>query len=286
MPPLPPTQCPSCGQLMSAVKSWLEKCLSCGFLLSSLPAGAGTGVEGLKALRIRNYEVILDIIAKQTGIAGKQLLEVGCASGWFLEAAAKRGAIVQGLEPEAKNAETAKAAGVPVQIGYFPQALDENRRFNFIVFNDVFEHLADPAAAIVAVERHLNPGGLAVINLPSADGVIYRLSTALDKMGISGPLDRLWQRGLASPHISYFCQATLGALVSKYTTMSQIHAGPLDVLSRQGLWSRIRSTYSGPASALVFPLAWAGSFALSVLPSDIVLLIYKKSEELGDNRSA
>jgi len=277
-PPAPQTECPSCGHLMSAVKPWLEKCSSCGFLLSSLPAGAGTGVAGLKTLRVRNFEIILERIRRQTDIAGKLLLEVGCARGWFLEAAARCGAQVRGLEPEAENAQIARAAGLSVDVGFFPDGLTENSRFDIIVFNDVFEHLPDPVAAIVAVEQHLNPGGLAVINLPSADGVIYQLATNLDRIGIAGPFDRLWQRGMASPHISYFAPATLEALVSKHTAMVQVHAGRLDVLTRQGLWSRIRSTYSGPASAWVFPVAWAGSFALSFFPSDIAVLFYQKPD--------
>ena len=261
---------------MNAVKPWLAQCVSCGFLFSSLPAGAGTGVEGLKALRMKNYRAILDVILKHTELSGKTLLEVGCARGWFVQAAERHGAMVQGLEPEHRNAALAQLAGLPVREGFFPQALDRDSRYDLIVFNDVFEHLPDPVRAIRAVEHHLRPGGHAVINVPSADGVIYKLSSLLDRIGISGPFDRLWQRGLASPHISYFAPETLDRLVTTHTALRCVYSGPLDVLTRQDLWPRLRSTYSRPASAAIFPLAWAGSFALGSLPPDIVLLMFEK----------
>ena len=72
--------------------------------------------------------------------------------------------------------------------------LFSNGPFDAIIFNDVFEHLPDPIDAIVAVERLLADDGILVLNLPSSDGLFFRVSTLLNRLGWRGPYERLWQR--------------------------------------------------------------------------------------------
>ncbi len=93
--------CPICSNAMAAVKSWLYRYNDCGFLQSNLRPGADTGIEGLEDLRRANFEQLLDQMRRFDPPAGRTLLEVGCAKGWFLEAATARGFTVFGLEPEA-----------------------------------------------------------------------------------------------------------------------------------------------------------------------------------------
>ena len=70
--------------------AWVWQCPACGFLASTLPSGAGTGVDGLESLRRENYEVILGRLDVRLPLAGARLLEVGCARGWFMEAVRAR----------------------------------------------------------------------------------------------------------------------------------------------------------------------------------------------------
>src|SRR5262245_55945867 len=110
----PGGDCPVCGARLARLKDWLQGCPQCRCLCSSLPPGAGTGIEGLEAVRRANFETLLDRIERHRSLSGARLLEVGCARGLFLEAAARRGALVRGIEPEGANAKVAQASGFVV----------------------------------------------------------------------------------------------------------------------------------------------------------------------------
>ncbi|HEX6137905.1 MAG TPA: class I SAM-dependent methyltransferase, partial [Casimicrobiaceae bacterium] len=112
----------------------------------------------LEPLRRRNFETVLERLAACGAVRG-ELLDVGCAHGWFLDAARRRGYVASGIEPDAAIAAQAVRRGHTVTHGRFPQALPAGVRFDVIVFNDVFEHLPDPRGALGAVHAALRPGG-------------------------------------------------------------------------------------------------------------------------------
>ena len=245
-------------------------------MVSTLKAGSGRGIEGLEAVRALNFETILDRMDELLSTADPRLLEVGCAKGWFLERAARRGMGVEGVEPSPDPDIDEDDGGFIVHVGYFPEVLGEDASYDAIVFNDVFEHLPDPVAAIVEVERRLEPGGLAVLNLPSSDGAVFRFARRLTRFGLAGPYRRLWQKGLASPHITYFNPCNLRCFVERHTGLRRVYAGRMAVLTREGLWDRIASTWSRAAALVIYPVAWLASFVLDRLPSDASLAIFRK----------
>ena len=245
-------------------------------MMSTLQAGSGRGIEGLEAVRALNFETILDRMEELLSATDPRLLEVGCAKGWFLERAARRDMRVEGIEPSPDPEIDLDDGGFIVRAGYFPEALREDSGYDAIVFNDVFEHLPDPVAAIVEVERRLVPGGLAVLNLPSSDGAVFRVAHRLRRFGMAGLYRRLWQKGLASPHITYFNPGNLRGFVERHTELRRVHAGRMAVLTREGLWDRIASTWPRAAALVIYPVAWLASFVLDRLPSDAMLAIFRK----------
>jgi SAM-dependent methyltransferase len=268
--------CPACGGQLSRRKEWLQRCPECRYLCSSLPPGAGTGIEGLEAVRRANFETLLDGIARHRPLAGARLLEVGCARGLFLDAARRRGVVVRGIEPERANAQIAQRAGFAVDDGFFPQDLTDKGPYDLVVFNDVFEHLPRPERALQDVEGLLAPGGMAVLNLPTSDGALYKIASVLDRLGLSDPFDRLWQRGLPSPHVSYFNAANLTALALAHTSLRPIGSVRLRSVERSGLYSRVKSVNGGLKGDVLFAGAWAFSFLAGMLPSDIMALLFAK----------
>lgn len=277
-------RCLVCDEPMVREASWVFRCGACNFMISTLSPSAGRGVAGLEPLRLRNFETVLDRIAELLPAGGSELqrcggvhlLEVGCAKGWFLKCAALRGMRVEGLEPDIED--TALIRDLNVRTGSFPEALDQDVRYGIIVFNDVFEHLPDPVQVIAEVERRLEPGGLAVLNLPSSDGVICRAARPLNRLGLTGPYERLWQKGMASPHITYFNPSNLRSFVERHTELQLVYAGSLPTVSRRGLWKRISSASSRATSVALFPLAWCASFGMSLCPSDVQLAIFHKAQ--------
>lgn len=203
---------------------WFE-CPHCGLLSSNLtpsmdvPAAMSIDEDhrhrALERLRRANFERILDAVDAVRPPRRATVLDVGCAHGWFLDAAARRGYVVSGVEPDASIAAQARARHPQVVTGFFPDALAPEERFDLISFHDVFEHLPDPAAALAACRARLNDGGLLIVNLPSSKGALFRIARALDRCGVHGPFDRLWQRGFPSPHLTYFHPDLLGAFVAR-----------------------------------------------------------------------
>mgnify|MGYP000999449661 CR=1 FL=1 len=261
---------------MTAQKSWLWRCAGCGFLHSTLPAGAGTGVDGLAALRRRNFDVLLSRLNALLPLAGKNLLEVGCSTGLFLEAASAHGLIVAGIEPETQKGDIARGKGFSVRDGFFPDALHADDVFDLIVFNDVFEHLPRPEDALPFCEKHLAPGGLLVINLPDSRGILYRIAGMLDRAGYAGPFERLWQKSMASPHITYFNQANLTQFVQTRTGLKRVASFPLDTLARVGLRERIKASVPEPIASLMYAALLLLIPLQRILPSDILVQVFRR----------
>ena len=281
-----PCACAVCGAaLRGPVAGFRHDCPACGYACADLPVAitaAGRALReddretAIEPLRRRNFETVLDQIdAARSGERG-DLLEVGCAHGWFLDAASSRGYAVHGIEPDAPIGAHAALRGHRVAIGYFPGALAANARFDVVAFNDVFEHLPDPRAALGEVRRVLRPGGLLAINLPSSRGALYRIADALRVIGWRGPHDRLWQVGFPSPHLSYFHPDALAAL-ARAEGYREVARVPLPSVDREGLWARLR--YDARAALPARAITWlAVALALPLLrrlSPDIVLQVFR-----------
>ena len=264
--------CPVCGAGMAARKVWILRCPSCGFLCSTLTPGTGTGVDGLETLRRSNFAALLDRLEKYASLKDKTGLEVGCSAGLFLEAAVARGMNIEGLEPEKEKARLARDKGFSVTEGLFPEALPAGKKFDFIFFNDVFEHLPEPVTALKTCEKLLNPSGMLVLNLPDSGGFLYRLADVMDCCGCLSPLERLWQKGFSSPHISYFNHKNLRRMAEKETGLSLVYAGRLRSMELSGLKERIGRS---PAAFLTYAGLLPVVFLQDFLSADIALQFYR-----------
>jgi len=100
----------------------------------------------------------------------KRVLEVGCGAGTFGAALKDRGDLeVWGIEPVEHAAERAGAvldrvihAGLEESIAELPDA-----HFDWIMFNDVLEHLVDPEACLRTLKPKLATGGGFIASIPN-----------------------------------------------------------------------------------------------------------------------
>jgi len=95
----------------------------------------------------------------------KRLLEVGCATGFFLREARDAGLEVSGLELSESYARHCRETGLDVR----SEILEKNtfaKPFDVIAYFDVFEHVADPLREVAVIRHYLAPGGLWVLVLP------------------------------------------------------------------------------------------------------------------------
>jgi 2-polyprenyl-3-methyl-5-hydroxy-6-metoxy-1,4-benzoquinol methylase len=142
------------------------------------------------------------------GRAGR-LLELGCASGAVLEAAAARGWTVQGVEYSEDAAAEARRHGVPVAVGGIEDAHLEDGTFDVAVHGDVLEHVPDPAATRAAVARALAPGGALVLRGPIATHSIARAAA----LAACTALGKTWTLAEPPYHLWEFEPGSLRALV-------------------------------------------------------------------------
>lgn len=289
---MPPRRCPTCDVVVRPMLTpWLARCPSCGLWTATDPAPAPVGARrpavdedqraaALEPLRQENFRDLIAILGEVRPLRDARLLDVGCAHGWFIELAAAHGVHAAGLEPDAPVAAQARARGVPVRVGLFPQDVDATERYDVIVFNDVFEHLPDPEGVLAACRERLTPHGLLVLNLPDSRGALYRTACLLARIGFTRPLVRLWQREFPSPHLYYFDAANLERLVSRYGFTLR-RQDRLATMRLSGLWprlvmdpsvSRVGATITWIALALAYP------FVTWVMPPDILLQVYARRD--------
>jgi SAM-dependent methyltransferase len=279
--------CDVCGGPFRPYRhAWLRRCAACGVLSADLPSAipceaSDSGVDeqvreaGLGATRRRNNETLLSVIA-ELGAAGR-LLDVGCGPGLLLAQAGGRGVSAVGVEPDPNALAVALSRGLDVRRGYFPEALAPGERFGVIVFNDVLEHIPDLAGALAAAADRLSLGGLLVLNCPDQRGLFFRAASLLDRLGVHGPYNRLWQRGLPSPHVWYFTPGMLERAAARHGFALE-RSVRLVTVDLRGLWARIRTDRSTslPVALASVAFAWVTWPVSRLLPSDATACVFRR----------
>ncbi len=154
------------------------------------------------------------------------LLDVGCATGIFLETMRKLpGWNLKGVELSDHAASIAREQkNLDVVTGTLEQAKFADGQFDVVTLWDVLEHLHDPAGSLRVIHRILKPGGVVVFRVPNGGSLDAHL------------FGTYWA-GLEPPrHLFVFDQKTLTALLSsagfKVKRMScEIGSYPTFVLS-------------------------------------------------------
>ena len=122
----------------------------------------------------------------QAGV--RRLLDIGCAYGPFLAAAAEAGFSPAGIEPVEDAARYAREElGFACWQGFFPDALPEEFRaqpnsetapepFDVISLWYVIEHFEEPGKMLNEISRLLKNGGVLAFSTPSFSGISGRKS--------------------------------------------------------------------------------------------------------------
>lgn len=272
--------CPICNQAVwkNVSTNWIFRCKNCGiYAAPSLPVeiNQNTCIDetkraaALQQLRSDNAIQIIKQIQTHRHSTTGTLLDIGCAHGWFLSVAAKNGFSVEGIEPDEPMASIAQSQGFDVRVGFFPEVLKQEDKFDVITLNDVVEHLPNPVDALQSCWQHLNPKGMVVISLPLATGALYQIATLLKKVGIGKPLDRLWQVGFPSPHLFYFTPKSLHSLAEKigFRVIAKLSTTSV---SRKNLWERL--SFDRSSSRFFNAVLWCILMLIipvfNLLPSD------------------
>lgn len=105
------------------------------------------------------------------------LLDVGAATGFFVEQARAAGWDASGVEPSSWAADYARrVVGVDVRTGYLESSGFADGSFDAVTMWEVIEHLPDPRVTLAEIHRVLRPGGRLVLSTPDAGSLPARLS--------------------------------------------------------------------------------------------------------------
>ncbi len=117
----------------------------------------------LHAINPLRLNWIKDLIG---GLAGKQILDIGCGGGILAESMAAAGATVTGIDLAEKSLKVARLhgleSGVPVtyqNISAEDMALAHPGQFDVVTCMEMLEHVPDPGSIVRACATLVKPGG-------------------------------------------------------------------------------------------------------------------------------
>jgi SAM-dependent methyltransferase len=150
--------------------------------------------------RLRRRRILKDF---PPWIGSGRLLDVGCATGRFLQHMAAVGWRVSGIELDPEAAATARTVTAEITVGDPADVTLPRASFDLVTAFHVVEHLPDPAGAVRNMLAWLAPDGLLVIEVPNVGGW-------------GGALFGRYWSGLDFPrHLIHFTPATMRALVAQ-----------------------------------------------------------------------
>lgn len=154
---------------------------------------------------------------------GRKALDVGAADGFLAERLTGQGWNVTALERDPVLAARAQGRCKEVVVADLEAAPPLlHGPFDAIVYGDVLEHLGDPRAALVALDRTLAPGGVVVVSVPNVAHLWIRLSL------LAGRFDYADRGILDRTHLRFFTRRTFVAFLrSAGLTLDELHVTPV-----------------------------------------------------------
>ena len=140
------------------------------------------------------------------------LLDVGCATGTFLQLAKSNGWEVRGTEYSHYAATFASdLLKTDVYCGHLMDAHYEDSFFDVVTFWHVLEHLHDPMCYLQEANRILKPSGLLVIAVPNVNDYMMKIAYRIVKRK---PL-KLFSKDDRELHLYHFSADTLQKYLQK-----------------------------------------------------------------------
>lgn len=216
---------------------------------------------------VKTFSKRIKAIEKITDKKG-ELLDIGCATGFFMKAAKNMEWKVEGVEISDFAAEYAsKHFKFKVYKDDFLKLNLKENSYDVVTLWDVIEHFYDPKKALIKIRKILKPNGIVVLSTPDVDSVPAKI-TQSKWVGYK----------LSDEHLTYFSPKTLSRLLEEtgFKVIKKTHIGKhvsLDMLSdRASIYSPIIGKLIS-ASGKVLP----SNYFLYVNPFDIMCVYANKA---------
>ena len=174
-------------------------------------------------LRVKSFKDMLESLINKNAIPNSKtkLLDVGTASGAFIEAACQLGFKASGIEPSFELVEKGLERNLDIKQGSIEKNNLKDNFFDIITLMDVIEHICYPKDGLIKIKKKLKTNGLLIINVPDHGSLIARL------MG-----KKFWW--YISVHLHFFTYATITKLL--------LETG-FEVSHKQNYWQTLNFGY-------------------------------------------
>jgi len=132
-----------------------------------------------------------------------RLLDIGCAVGFVLEEAKKKGFKAEGIELNKKAADITRSKGFDVNSCAIRNAGYNNDSFDVVVLNHILEHIAEPHVFLKDIKDIVKKSGILLIGVPNHASLAATL------------FRRKWYGWGIPEHIWHFDKNSIGYLLSK-----------------------------------------------------------------------
>jgi 2-polyprenyl-3-methyl-5-hydroxy-6-metoxy-1,4-benzoquinol methylase len=161
-----------------------------------------TGYKENEALRKRNFKRWLNDITPYIKEKGNAL-DIGCASGDFLEILREKSWNIEGIELDPAMFDELKSK----KIEFFPDVFDKfnsTKKYDLITLFDVMEHLPDIHGSLTRLKSLLSEDGSIALLTPDYGSSQRKL------------FGKKWFQFKPVEHIHYFSEKTLAKALSKH----------------------------------------------------------------------
>jgi len=152
---------------------------------------------------VERVGIMSDHLRVQPGRAPRYL-DVGCSTGFVVEAARDKGWEAIGIDLNPSAIEFGRSRGLDLRTVALEEAGFAPRTFDAVSLFDVLEHLLDPARTLRACTNLLAPGGILFLYVPNFDSASRLL------MGANAHF--IWP----THHLNYYTPATIRDLMVRH----------------------------------------------------------------------
>ncbi|MGH0033721.1 MAG: class I SAM-dependent methyltransferase [Myxococcota bacterium] len=153
-----------------------------------------------EAYRRERDLTLKDLGLRPADLAGRRILDVGCANGIFLDYLRGHGVTASGIDISSEMVEAARSRGLDARCA----SLDEvEGTWDAIALWDVIEHLPDPVHALERIAGLLAPGGELWLQTPC---------TGL----VSGLFGARWRNYIHPQHLHLFSERGLAHWLGRH----------------------------------------------------------------------
>jgi 2-polyprenyl-3-methyl-5-hydroxy-6-metoxy-1,4-benzoquinol methylase len=158
--------------------------------------------EGDKEMMAGAFSAYLEKMEKVFPKKGK-LLDVGAATGHFVELAKEKGWDASGIEISQYAAEIGGKKGLKIITGKFETHHFSENYFDIVTFWDVLEHFEKPELVVRQARKILKSGGILALNTPDSSSLAAKF------------FGRHWHALVPPNHLHIFSRKNMVRLLAK-----------------------------------------------------------------------